>query len=81
MKLARVYALLCLVILTSTFGLAQSGPDDPGAGLLPFSTQVGGAQESVNLATGSVFISIPVRSKTGKFELELDWIAGTSRHY
>jgi RHS repeat-associated protein len=66
MNLVRVYALLCIVTFTATFGLAQSGPDDPGAGLLPFSTQVGGAQESVNLATGSVFVNIPVRSKIGK---------------
>jgi RHS repeat-associated protein len=80
--LCKLVLQILLVTLAVSRGLAQSGPDDPGAGLLPFSTQVGGANESVNLATGNVFISIPIRSKIGKmpFDFSLSgnfhpWIA------
>jgi len=63
--------LLCATFLSMSLALAQSGPDDPGAGLLPFSTQVGGANESVDLATSNVFVTIPLRSKAGKVPFEL----------
>jgi len=80
--LRKLILQICLATLTVSLGIAQSGLDDPGAGLLPFSTQIGGANESVDLATSNVFIRIPVRSKVGQmtFDFSLSgnfhpWIA------
>ncbi len=70
MLLRKLILQIGLATLTVSLGTAQSGPDDPGAGLLPFSTQVGGATESVDLATSNVFVRIPVRSKVGKMPFD-----------
>jgi hypothetical protein len=46
--------------------LVQSGialAQDPAGGVLPFSTQVGGAYESIDLATSNIVVSIPVEKK------------------
>jgi RHS repeat-associated protein len=51
----------CAFILSCLVGVAASQVD-PAAGVLPFSTQ----QLGVDLATGTVHVSIPVRSKVGK---------------
>ena len=71
----RTIALhVSLIVISATFAAAQiSGPDDPGAGLLPYSTEVGGAYESVDLATSNVNVRIPVRSKTGKIPFEFSF--------
>jgi hypothetical protein len=45
-----------------TVAVAQS---DPAAGIQPFSTQVGGPIDSVDLASSNILIKIPVRSKAG----------------
>jgi RHS repeat-associated protein len=47
---------------------------------MPYSTQVQGKIDSIDMATGSVFIKIPVRSKIGKMPLEFSLLA-QSRAY
>src|SRR5579862_9029823 len=70
--MARFMVVVSLFLLIAATAFAQ-GPDDPGAGLLPFSTQVGGAHESVDLATSNVFVNIPGRSKVGKMPFDFSW--------
>jgi RHS repeat-associated protein len=63
---------VCLFL--SAFSLAQT---DPAAGILPFSTQVGGPIDSVDLATGSITLQIPIRSKAGKVPFSFDLVGGS----
>jgi len=56
-----VLGLLAVALLAGV-ALGQ----DPAAGILPFSTQIAGAYESIDLATSNIVVSIPVRNKTGK---------------
>jgi RHS repeat-associated protein len=44
-------------------GWAQT---DPSAGIIPFSTQVPGVFESVDLSSGNIYTQIPARNKIGK---------------
>lgn len=44
---------------------------DPSAGIQLFSTQA----HSVDLATGNVYVNVPVRRKAGKFPFEFDLVA------
>lgn len=59
---ARLTRPMLLLLLISATGIAQT---DPNAGILPFSTQTFG----VDLARGSVTLSVPLRSKLGKIPL------------
>jgi hypothetical protein len=62
-NMVRKIALLFIAVtLAVPFGFGQ----DPAAGILPFSTQAGGPYDSVDLATSSITLQIPVRSKIGK---------------
>jgi len=54
--------------------LSQS---DPAAGILPFSTQVGGPYDSIDLATSNISLQMPVRSKAGKLSFSYS-LAGNS---
>jgi RHS repeat-associated protein len=65
-----VALLIALSSLIAT-GMAQS---DPAAGIRPFSTQVSGQYDSLDLATGSVTLNIPLRSKGGKFPFSVSLI-------
>jgi hypothetical protein len=58
----RLFAVLS-ILLSVSIAQAQT---DPTGGIVPFSTRVGGPVDSLDLATGSVLISIPIRSKPGK---------------
>ena len=58
-------ALIVLAALNST-SMAQ----DPAAGIQPYSTQIQGTIDSIDLATGSIFFRIPIRSKIGKLPVE-----------
>ena len=53
-------------------GTAQT---DPAAGILPFSTHVGGTYDSIDLATSAILIDIPVRAKVGKIPLNFSLVA------
>ena len=59
---SSLFAILALFAFVPSQIAAQS---DPAAGILPFSTHVGGPIDSVDLATGSILFKIPVRSKVG----------------
>ena len=56
------YMSLALFLLTGQICPAQN---DPAAGINPFSTQVSGPVDSVDVATGNILIRIPVRTKSG----------------
>jgi hypothetical protein len=61
----RARAVLLALLLTTILlgsGLSQT---DPAAGINPFSTQVSGPIDSVDIATGNIMIKIPVRTKSG----------------
>jgi len=73
----RFATLLTVVLLAVPISFAQI---DLAAGILPFSTQVGGAVDSVDLATGNIFINIPVRNKTGKIPFSYS-LVGNSHLY
>jgi hypothetical protein len=59
---SSLFAILVLFAFVPSQIAAQS---DPAAGILPFSTHVSGPIDSVDLATSSILINIPVRSKVG----------------
>lgn len=76
--MARFAVGLSLVSLfLCAFSLAQS---DPAAGVLPFSTQIGGPIDSIDLATSNISLQIPVRSKAGKIPFNYR-LAGNSHAY
>jgi len=64
-------ALVVLLVAAVSTLIAQT---DPASGILPFSTQVGGQYDSVDLATGNILIRIPVRSKMGKIPFAFDLV-------
>lgn len=51
-----------LLSLILSIPLAQ----DPAAGIQPFSTQINGAYDAIDMATNNTFLAIPVRIKDGK---------------
>jgi len=53
---------------------AASAQSDPVAGLIPFSTHVGGPIDSIDLATGNIMLNVPVRSKVGNIPLSFSLI-------
>src|SRR5580700_11180389 len=53
---------LALFLSVTVAALCQ----DPAAGIIPFSTQAASGYESIDLATGNIFVSIPVKAKSGK---------------
>jgi hypothetical protein len=61
--MVRFVIRFSLVLFLSQFALAQTSPSN---GIQPWSTQIEDAVSSVDLATGNIFVSIPVRSKAGK---------------
>jgi RHS repeat-associated protein len=70
------------VILTVAVGmlvLARSvvAQQDPAAGNIPFSTQVGGVYETVDLASSNVLLQIPIRNKSGKLPFSFDLTLNT----
>jgi len=65
------FALLSAAFLIAA-GTAQT---DPAAGILPFSTHVGGTYDSIDLATSAILIDIPVRAKVGKIPLNFSLVA------
>lgn len=73
---ALALLLSLLPVLLST-GWSQT---DPSGGTLPFSTQVSGPVDSVDLATGNIQIRIPVRSKTGAIPFSFA-LVGNSHAY
>ncbi len=60
---SSLFAILVLFAFVPSQIAAQS---DPAAGILPFSTHVSGPIDSVELATSSIHVTIPVRSKAGQ---------------
>ena len=62
---------IAFCIFTSFLAVATA--QDPSAGIQPFSTQVGGQIDSIDLATSNIYLAIPIRQKNGKipFSYEL----------
>jgi RHS repeat-associated protein len=52
------------ILILSLVAAAQS---DPAAGIQPFSTQVGGQYDSIDLASSNINLIIPILNKNGKF--------------
>ena len=75
--MARFGVGFSLVLAFVSFSVAQS---DPAAGLIPFSTHAGGQVDSLDLATGNVTITIPIRDKIGKVPFSFS-LVGNSHHY
>jgi hypothetical protein len=66
LPLLRWAATLAIALAFSFPCEAFGQVTDPAAGPLPFSTHVAGAVDTVDLATSSITINIPVRTKIGK---------------
>jgi hypothetical protein len=66
------------VSLAGFVGMAW--PQDPAAGILPFSTQAVGIYDSVDLATSNINVTIPVRNKQGKIPFSYS-LVGNSHSY
>ena len=75
--LSRSARILSLGVFLLIAFVGTVWSQDPQAGIMQFSTQVGGASESVDLASDSVFVKIPVRSKVGKIPFEFSLIMST----
>lgn len=74
---SRNGSLICVLLAALTcVAVAQ----DPNAGIMPYSTQAQGKIDFIDLATGSVFIKIPVRSKIREIPLDVSLFA-QSRAY
>jgi RHS repeat-associated protein len=69
---SSLFAILVLFAFVPSQIAAQT---DPAAGILPFSTHVSGPIDSVDLATSSVLITIPVRSKAGQIPFKYAVVA------
>jgi len=81
---AKPTVIHTFLLLHLLFG-AASAQTDPAAGILPYSTHVGGPIDSLDLATGNIVITIPVRNKIGaipfRYSLGVNshayyWVAG-----
>ncbi|HXW93975.1 MAG TPA: hypothetical protein VEK33_25715 [Terriglobales bacterium] len=59
----RFAVRISLVVFLTSLALAQL---DPASGILPFSTHMTGLNQSVDLATGNILVTIPIRNKIGK---------------
>jgi hypothetical protein len=70
-----IWLTLCLVAFVGT-----AWPQDPAAGILPFSTQAVGIYESVDLATSNINVTISVRNKQGKIPFSYN-LVGNSHFY
>jgi RHS repeat-associated protein len=70
-------SLVLLVLCFSTLISAANAQVDPAAGIVPFSTRVGGPYDSLDLASDNITVNIPLRSKTGKFSFSLSLIANS----
>jgi RHS repeat-associated protein len=70
-RFATMFAVCCLICAPS---FAQNPDPDPAAGIQPWSTQAADSFSSVDLATGTIFVNIPVRSKTGKIPFSYDLV-------
>ena len=57
----------CLRVLFPCLVCGIALGQDPAAGILPFSTQVGGQYDSIDLASSNINLIIPILNKTGKF--------------
>jgi RHS repeat-associated protein len=66
---------LILVFLLIGVAFPQSAP---GAGIQPFSTQIGGQYDSIDLAASNILIQIPIRSKTGKIPFVYQLVSNTN---
>src|SRR5579863_1119157 len=65
MNALRNVSLLGCAFCLFLIGTAYS-QSDLAAGIQPFSTQVGGPYDSIDLATSNIALNIPLRSKAGK---------------
>jgi RHS repeat-associated protein len=63
-KSAWVAVLISAIVLT--LSQRSQSQTDPNAGILPFSTHLGGQYDSVDTYSGNVTLTIPLMSKTGK---------------
>jgi len=81
MRFASVWmicSVLLLLLVLVGIGVAQS---DPAAGIIPFSTRVGGVYDSVDLATGNIVVKIPIINKTGKLPFSYSLVANSHVYY
>src|SRR5579863_866792 len=76
MNALRNVSLLGCAFCLFLIGTAYS-QSDPAAGIQPFSTQVGGPYDSIDLATSNIALNIPLRSKIGKIPFNYN-LAGNS---
>ena len=67
---------ITLFLLFNLIGRAAS-QTDPAAGIKPFSSQIGGPYDSVDLATGSIMLDIPVRRKNEKIPFSYGLLGST----
>lgn len=58
-----------LAFALANAAIAQS---DPAAGIIPYTTELGGPYDYVNPATSNIILVIPVRHKTGKIPFSYD---------
>jgi hypothetical protein len=61
-------------------GIAITQQTDPAAGIKPFSTQISGQYDSIDLATSNITFDIPVRSKNEKIPFSYG-LVGSSHAY
>jgi hypothetical protein len=64
--LSRLCAICIASLFFSSFISPAAAQMPAGNGILPFSTQVGGPYDSIDLANGGLTFFIPVRTKAGK---------------
>ncbi len=70
--MARFAVGLSLCLLVSSFAFAQTS-----VGIQPFSTQIGGPYDSVDLSSGSITITLPLRNKAGKLPFSLGLVTNS----
>jgi RHS repeat-associated protein len=73
---AAILAFVFLFVVGAVVAHAQ----DSNAGVLPFSTHVGGQYDSIDLASDNILVTIPVLAKTGKIPFSYNLVAN-SRAY
>jgi RHS repeat-associated protein len=78
-KCEKLLAAVCTVLaLCLALGGQACAQDDPDAGISPFSTQLGGAYDSVNVANGNINLAVPIRNKIGAIPFSYK-LVGNSR--
>jgi hypothetical protein len=77
-RLGSLAIVLSLVLIQTA--VAQTTQNDPAAGLVPFSTHLGSAFDSVDPASSNVMVTIPIMSKSGKIPFAYK-LVGNSHAY